>query len=225
MNQEVMNSEVQQRIFSAANELYEQNNQKVPGVHEVRKLAKVNTHDAVKAMKIWRQALKAQDTGSEIPETILLIGKNAIASIWHQANQNATESLRAAQSTWESEREDLNSIIQEISTEHDAGVNQNRELSQKIEIMQKQIDDGNKKIIEAEHRSAIAEKLKVEIEHRARALQLELEHAHNENNRLRNERDEACNELLNMKENAARLSGRIDVLEQQQQEQKNSRKK
>jgi len=139
-------------------------------------------------MKIWRQALKAQDTGIEIPESILVIGNNAITSIWQQANQLATESLRAAQSTWESEREELNSIIQEISKEHDAGVNQNQEMSQKIEMMQKQIDDANKKILLAEHDNSLSEKLRTEIENRAKSLELELEHAHKENTRLRNER-------------------------------------
>jgi colicin import membrane protein len=225
MDQEMMNQEVKERIFSAANRLYEQNGNKTPSVSEVRSLAKVNMHDAAKAMKIWRKALKAQDTGPEIPESILLIGNNAIASIWQEANQMATESLRAACSAWETEREELNSIIQEISKEHDAGVNQNQELSQKIEMMQKQIDDANEKILLAEHDNSLSEKLRTEIEHRAKALESELEHAHKENNRLRNEREEARNELLNTKETAARLAGRIDVLEQQQQERKNSRKK
>jgi colicin import membrane protein len=224
MNQELMNSDVQQRIFSAANELYEQNGQKIPTVNTVRKLAKVNMHDAAKGMKIWRQALKGQDTGIEIPDSIFLIGNNAITSIWQQANQIATESLRAACSAWESEREELNSIIQEISKEHDAGVNQNQELSQTIEKMQKQIDDVNKKILLAEHDNSVSGKLINEIEHRAKALESELEHAHKENNRLRNEREEACNELINDRETAARLAGRIDVLEKSQV-QKNARRK
>jgi predicted nucleic acid-binding Zn-ribbon protein len=139
-------------------------------------------------------------------------------------NQIATESLRAACSAWESEREELNSIIQEISKEHDAGVNQNQELSQTIEKMQKQIDDVNKKILLAEHDNSVSGKLINEIEHRAKALESELEHAHKENNRLRNEREEACNELINDRETAARLAGRIDVLEKSQV-QKNARRK
>jgi colicin import membrane protein len=219
----IMNEEVEQRIIFAANKLYEQNNQKLPSVNEVRKLAKVNMHDASEAMKTWRKEIKSQDAIQDIPDSVQQIGNNAIASIFQHANQIATESLRAAQSTWESEREELNSIIQEISTEHDAMVSQNEELSQAVEILKKQIDDINKRIIEAEHKSAIAEKLKVEIEHRARDLQIAVEHAHSENNRLRNEREKARNELSKTNELAERLSGRIDVLEKM--EHKNSRKK
>ena len=225
MKQEMMNPEVQQRIFSAANKLYEQNSTKPPSVISVRRIARVNMNDASDAMRIWRKEKNiGQDNKEDIPpESVQQIGDSAIASIWQKANQIATESLRAAQSTWESEREELTTMVKEISLEYDAEVNKNQELSQQIEMMKKKIDDANKKNFEAEHKSIIAESLKDEIKQRAKALQLELEHAHKENTRLRNEREQSRIELSKANELTERLSGRLDVLEKI--ENKNSRKK
>jgi hypothetical protein len=107
-----MNKEIQDRIFAAAEMLYEKKDRvSFPTVDAVRKAAKVNMNDASAGMKAWRSEHTDQKNNSkDVPEMIKQIGKKAINSLWRESEKLATEALRAAQAGWDAERAELESI-------------------------------------------------------------------------------------------------------------------
>jgi chromosome segregation ATPase len=113
------NSEVFERIFKAADSLYEEGGRvDFPTVDAVRKAAKVNMNDASAAMKQWRRAQTAQAAPIvvQVPESIAQVGNQAMATIWQQAQELANDSLRSAQAGWEAERQELDVMRQELAT-------------------------------------------------------------------------------------------------------------
>jgi colicin import membrane protein len=106
-----MYEESRDRIFAEA-DLYEQANGKGPSIDMARKLAKVNMKYACLAMQEWRKARSCEKfESSPVPEAL----QKTLQSVWTHAQQIATESLRAAQSTFDALRVELETDIQEVS--------------------------------------------------------------------------------------------------------------
>lgn len=188
-----MNRDTRDRIFAAANQLYEAAGREAfPTVDAVRKAAKVNMNDASAGMKEWRRAQTAQAApiAVQVPEAVQQLHSQGLAALWQAAIDQANESLRAAQAGWEAERAELDALqakLTEASEQRDAAIESARTL-----------DDTRRKLSTAEART-------VEIERRAAELRAELDHAHQEAARLRGE-------LAAAQQAATAASGQIEAL-------------
>jgi len=118
-----MSKEVRDRVFAAADELYEQSDREsFPTVDVVRRAAKVNMNDASAAMKEWRRAQTSQASplAVQVPDAVMQAAQAFVGSLWSQAQELANESLRAAQAGWEAEREELDVMRQELAEAYEA---------------------------------------------------------------------------------------------------------
>ncbi|KEZ95099.1 chromosome segregation protein SMC, partial [Xanthomonas vasicola pv. vasculorum NCPPB 895] len=118
-----MNRDTRDRIFAAANQLYEAAGRKAfPTVDAVRKAAKVNMNDANAGMKEWRRAQTAQAApiAVQVPEAVQQLHGQGLAALWQAAIDQASESLRAAQAGWEAERAELDALNKQLGDAYDA---------------------------------------------------------------------------------------------------------
>lgn len=207
-----LTKDTRDRIFAAADALFEQNGRDAfPTVDAVRKAARVNMNDASSGMKEWRrvQTAQAAPVAVQVPEAVQAAGGQAVAVLWQQAQELANESLRAAQAGWEGERAELDTVRIELA---DAYESQAIELEAAQEQIKEQIRElatagalaqaQDKTLAElrealalSERRAALAEQKGEETEHRARELRAELDRAHQEADRLRQERDQAVGQV------------------------------
>jgi chromosome segregation ATPase len=158
-----LTKETRDRIFAAADELFEQNGRDgFPTVDAVRKAARVNMNDASSGMKEWRrvQTAPVAPVVVQVPEAVQAAGGQAVAVLWQQAQELANESLRAAQAGWESERGELDAMRAELANAYE---------SQAVEL-----DAAQARIVELEKALAKAD-----------------DQAKQEADRLRQERDQA----------------------------------
>lgn len=200
-----ISKEARDRIFAAANTLYEQAGQAgtFPTVDAVRKLAKVNMNDASAGMKEWRRAQSAQaaPVAVQVPEAVQQAGAAAVATLWQEAQDLANESLRAAQAGWEAERVEAETLTKQIGDAYEALVT-NFDAAQ-LEIattrasldqaeanareFESKLDATTQALTAAEAATATAEARAVEIKHRADELRAELDHSHQEAAQAREE--------------------------------------
>ncbi|SDY81785.1 DNA-binding protein [Nitrosomonas halophila] len=203
-----LTKETRERIFTAADALFEQNGRDTfPTVDAVRKAAHVNMNDASSGMKEWRRAQTAQavPVAVQVPQAVQAAGSHAVAVLWQQAQELANELLRAAQSKWEGERAELDIMRTELADAYEAQVIEldtaqgyiedlKKALATTGELAQahdKALAELRESLVASERRAALAEQKAEEIERRARELRAELDRAHQEADRLRQERDQA----------------------------------
>ena len=211
-----MTQEIKNRIFAAASALYEENDRnRFPTVYEVRQLARVNMNDASAAMKEWRRmhVTLGNQSNSQIPLPIQTASSQLLTVLWQQAQELANESLLTAQSEWEIERAELDTIRTELAqayklqgTELDNTKMHIVELENSLSIANEKIQVQNKTLVTLQQQVTLAEQKALEVEHRAQELRLELDRAHQESDRNIKERDQARYE-------AATLKGRLETLE------------
>jgi colicin import membrane protein len=202
MQEPTIPAEVRERIIEAATKLYEQGDKATfPTVDAVRRAARVDMNAASSVMKDWRRSQTAQAAPVvvAVPEGVQQAGTAALAAVWTHAQDQANESLRAAQSAWESERAELDTMRQELA---DAFEGQARELEAAqaiIEQLRTELANAQASIereaqengrLKLENQGLRAEGEKTvarmeEIEHRATDLRTELDHAHAEVERVR----------------------------------------
>lgn len=208
MEQPAIPADVRERIIDAATALYEQGGKATfPTVDAVRRAARVDMNAASSVMKDWRrsQTVQATPVVVAVPEAVQQAGAAALAAVWSHAQDQANESLRAAQSAWESERAELDTMRQELA---DAFEGQARELESAqatIEQLRAGLAEAKATIerttaengrLQSENQGLRAEGEKAaarmqEIERRATDLRTELDHAHAEGERVRTELAEA----------------------------------
>lgn len=187
-------SDIQTRIVRVANELFEQSGrQSFPTVDQVRRNARVDMNAASAVMREWRRAQVAQVTpvAVQVPEPIAQLHQQGLAAIWAKAQELANDSLRAAQTGWETEREELEVIRQELA---EAFEDQAAELEQAkaslvqataehetaIKLVKDELAVARTQIAQAVTRADRAEAKVSEIERRANDLHTELERSHQE---------------------------------------------
>lgn len=160
----------------------------------MRKLAKVNMNDASVGMKEWRrtQTAQAAPVAVQVPEAIQQASGIALAALWHEAQELANESLRAAQAGWDAERteaETLNkqmadayeSLVVDLEAAQTAALRFQSEAeasSASNALLTARLDEAGVALTAAA--TATADARTVEIERRATELRLELDHAHQE---------------------------------------------
>jgi colicin import membrane protein len=118
-----MDESVRARIFAAADELYMENGKtRVPAVADVRKRAKADMNDACSAMREWR-LLQGKRTGTvttvPLPPELQAAGINTLAAFWHEATNLASESLIAAQTAWDAEKQVNEELCHQIAADFD----------------------------------------------------------------------------------------------------------
>lgn len=193
------------RIFAAANSLYEQAGRagNFPTVDAVRKLAKVNMNDASVGMKEWRrtQTTQAAPVAVQVPEPVQHASAVALATLWHEAQELANESLRAAQAGWDAERTEAETLNKQIGDAYEAlegrfdaaqldATNARLSLEQaeaEAGDLHAKLETATVALAAAEAATVTAEARTVEIKHRADELRLELDHAHQEAAQVREE--------------------------------------
>ncbi len=189
-----MSKEVRDRIFAAADDLYEQGGREgFPTVDAVRKAARVNMNDASATMKEWRRAQTSQASplAVRVPESVMQAAQSFVGSLWAQAQELANESLRAAQAGWESEREELDVIRQELADAYESQAVELEQAATRLTALEKSeatakadVADLRGKVAEVGERAATSEA-------RASELRAELNRAHADMEKLRVERDKA----------------------------------
>lgn len=189
------NQNVQDRIFDAANRLYDEaNRQSYPTVDAVRKLAKVNMNDASLGMRTWRslQSTQIAPVASLVPESLQQASTTTLANLWSAAVELANSTLRAAQESWDAERAEAEALRAQIASAYES---QSTELElaqeelaqlrgegeaqrQSLSELQKIRDAQNAELTQANTTATQMNMRAVEIERRAAELRTELDHAH-----------------------------------------------
>lgn len=195
-------SDTRERIFSAADSLYEQAGQSgFPTVDAVRKTARVNMNDASAGMKQWRRAhtLQAAPALPQVPDSVRQASAMALTVLWRDAQQAADEGFRVARAGWETERLESETLHQQLAEAFEVqalelGAAANELLRLQTEVASLRFDkagvDEELKCIARDLASARAaaemgEVRAVEMSRSATDLRKELDHAHHEAARLR----------------------------------------
>ncbi len=151
-------------------------------------------------IKEWRRAQIAQAAPVvvTVPEPVQQAGSAAIAAIWLQAQDLANETLRNAQTAWETERAELDAMRQELAEAFElqakeleaaeAGLTAHKQAAQQ---QAQELAAARQQLAEASSRADRAGARIAEIEHRAADLRAELDRAHADADRLRTENTEA----------------------------------
>lgn len=114
-------SDVRDRIIAAAQELAERDG-RLPTVDAVRRQARVDMNSASAIMREWRRAqtVRAAPVAVAIPDAVQAKASESLAALWLAAQELANASLRAAQSAWDIERQELEALRAELSQAFEA---------------------------------------------------------------------------------------------------------
>jgi colicin import membrane protein len=187
--------ETLERIFSAADALYEQADRAAfPTVDAVRKTARVNMNDASAGMKQWRRihTTNAASVAVPVPERVQQSGGAALAVLWREAQDLAHESLRAAQAGWEAERADAETLNKQMADAYETqaveleaaqvGIAQLKADAEHAATDKARLDtelaDSRRQLASALAAAERTEARAIEIERRAAELRTELDHSH-----------------------------------------------
>lgn len=214
-----LTKDVRDRIFSAAEALYEQSGrgENLPTVDAVRKTAKVNMNDASTGMKEWRRARMAQVTtlAVQVPETIQKVSSAALVAMWQEAQELANESLRAAQAGWDTERAEAATLSKQMADAFEAQVVELELAQAEIERLSSELNKSRLNMAIAVAGSERADARATEIERRADELRKELDRGHQELEKSDAERDLARKELGQVREDGAALRGQLEAMKEQ----------
>lgn len=230
---------IRARIFEAANALYEEAGRLLfPTVDAVRKRARANMNDANTYMKEWRRAQTAQiaPVPVQVPSAIQQTNSAALAEIWLAAVTLANDSLRVAQSGWDAERVESETLAQQMATAFEEQAAELDAANVRVAELQIALSDAaaeagrlrnqlDKALSDAgneRNAASQAQAKAIEIERRANDLRVELDRSHqqlamaNENRaaeQLRSDREaeELRAEIRKVKEDADIECGRAQA--------------
>lgn len=185
------------RIFAAAHALYDQAGRDgFPTVDSVRKTARVNMNDASAGMKEWRRAQTAQATPVvvQVPDAVQQAASIALATLWKVAQELANESRRVAQTGWDAERAEADTLNKQMADAYEvqaaelevaqAGIVQLKTNAEHAAAGKARadgaLDDTRRELAAAKAATERLEARAIEIERRANELRTELDHAHQE---------------------------------------------
>jgi colicin import membrane protein len=208
----------------------------------VRRVARVDMNSASAVMREWRRAQTTQATPVtvQVPEAVQQSSGQALATLWVQAQELANESLRAAQTVWETERTELDGMRQELAIAYESQAGE-LEAAQALAVevgllvqeaarsAAAELAGVRADLVAATTRAERAEAKVGEIAHQASDLRTELDRAHQEADQVRTElarqgsatqaasaeRDQARKEAGAAKEEAATLRGQAQALQGQ----------
>lgn len=189
--------DITERIFSAADSLFEQNaHAAFPTVDAVRKLARVSMNDANSGMRDWRrqQMARAVAPPAQVPAAIVQAQAALTTEIWQSAQRLAGESLVTAQTAWDAERGELESLNREMAEAFERQVAASDEQRAQVTALNEQLANAlaastacQQELAALRERCAVAESdarrdaaRLDEVERRASDLRVELDRAHQE---------------------------------------------
>jgi len=189
--------ETRDRIFAAADLLYEQADRAAfPTVDAVRKTAKVNMNDASAGMKEWRRAQTAQaaPVAVQVPDVVRQANSIALSSLWQEAQELANESLRAAQSAWDTERLEADTLNKQMADAYEVQALELEAVQANVEHLAAEnarlateLEDTRRDLVAAKVATERADTRVIEIELRATDLRTELDYSHKEADQARAE--------------------------------------
>lgn len=199
MNSSTIPQDVKDRVIAAANELHQQSTDgSLPTVDAVRRLARADMNTTSTIMKEWRRAQTAQviPVTVTVPEAVAQAHDAALAALWQQAQEQANESLKAAQAAWEIERVELDAMRIELANAFEAQEAELNTFQIAAIADKKQYEERNQQAVnslkalqveleKANVRCERAEAKAQETENRVMDLRSELERAYSDAGELR----------------------------------------
>jgi len=171
----------------------------------------------------------------EVPERVRTISSAALATLWAEAQSLANASLSLAQAEWDREhaaaqtlREELSAAFDVKAAELHAALAQVGEVKFGVEDAERRNRELTAALASATERAGTAEARAIEVERRGNDLGSELARVHREakaererltaeltqaQTGLNAERDAALQSAAQAREEAARLRGKLEVLE------------
>jgi colicin import membrane protein len=194
-------SDVRARIIEAANQLFEEaGGARFPAVADVRRLAKTDMNATSSVMREWKrqQTAKPEPVAVAVPELVQQAGMEQLAVVWSVAQDLANASLRSAQASWAVEREEMESMRQELAQLYEGQARELEDAQQALGVAIRAKEEAERSAAELAERLNIqqsradqAEARAQEIEHRAADLKEELARAHEETKGVRQELTDA----------------------------------
>ncbi|EEN5590934.1 KfrA protein [Salmonella enterica subsp. enterica serovar Mountpleasant] len=192
-----LSQDMRERIFAAADALFAADESgEFPNVEAVRQESRAGMNYVVEAMKEWRQNQRRQVMTVRDPLPVELHGviQEAGQRFWESARQLANESLDAARTAFESEKNDLVQLSAEQSAafEHQATElaitlervaeleRQAADAAENGREMSRMLEETRQAHQRAEQAAALAGVQAAENARRADELRAELDHAHQE---------------------------------------------
>jgi colicin import membrane protein len=222
---------IRERVLVAAKALYEESGRAdFPTVAAVRAKAGVDMNAASVVMKEWRRLQTATAAPVEVvvPPAVLQSAQVLVANLWKDAQDLANESLLAAQSGWEAERVEAETLRSQLSEAFEG-------VRAEFEALQVQLTDCEKALGDAQvliqNEQAInselqSEKLALqsacnteiarnqELELRVADLKAELDRAHADKLAADLERQSVISERDELKAQFVELNQRLSLSEQ-----------
>lgn len=194
-------ADVRARVIEAANQLFEESGGvRFPVIADVRRLAKTDMNATSAVMREWKrqQTAKPEPVAVSVPEAVQLAAQESAATTWLAAQDLANASLRSAQASWAVEREEMESMRQELAQLYEAQARELEEAQQALGVAIRAKEEAERNAAELaerlhaqQSRADQAEARAKEIEHRAADLKEELARAHEETKAVRQELTEA----------------------------------
>lgn len=182
--------DIRDRVIAAATALYEDaHNAEFPTVASVRAKAGVDMNAASVVMRDWRQAqtTKAAPVVVDVPDKVKATSLAALSSLWAEAQALANLALKSAQTGWEGERAEAETLREQISAAFDAKAAEADKAQASIEMLQASVKNADAQLSAtaadlagAIERATTAQARTVEIERRADGLSEELARVHAE---------------------------------------------
>ena len=138
-------------------------------------------------MREWRRAqtVQAAPVAVEVPDRVRAANSTALAALWSEAQALANERLLSAQTAWDAERVEAETLRAELSeafegqrSELDAAQAQIVVQADQIARLLAEADLLRAELVTVTQRASTAETRTAEIEHRANDLAAELERVH-----------------------------------------------
>ena len=121
-----MDQEIEDRIFAAANALYEEGGrQSFPTVDVVRKAVRASMNDVCTAMRTWRNLQKIQPAPAvliQVPQAIEEASRVLLGSLWQNAQELSNNALRSAQAGWEAARLEADALSKEVADDYEVKI-------------------------------------------------------------------------------------------------------
>jgi len=194
-------ADVRARVIEAANQLFEESGGvRFPVIADVRRLAKTDMNATSAVMREWKrqQTAKPEPVAVAVPELVQQAGMEQLAVVWSTAQDLANASLRSAQASWAVERDEMESMRQELAQLYEAQARELEEAQQALGVAIRAKEEAERNAAELaerlntqQSRADQAEARAKEIEHRAADLKEELARAHDETKAVRQELTEA----------------------------------
>lgn len=194
-------ADVRARVIEAANQLFEESGGvRFPVIADVRRLAKTDMNATSAVMREWKrqQTAKPEPVAVSVPEAVQLAAQESAATTWLAAQDLANASLRSAQASWAVERDEMESMRQELAQLYEAQARELEEAQQALGVAIRAKEEAERNASELaerlntqQSRADQAEARAKEIEHRAADLKEELARAHDETKAVRQELTDA----------------------------------